>query len=250
LIPVKKYLRPLEIELLKYGVITEFRNDVITFKKNKAAYQLRIVSEDGPAEDKITGLPLDLLIHSPLKVAGLVLSKLHCNNVIFARKCELIPIDKLTANKFIDEYHFLNSTNAPYNRGLFYNNELVAVAAFSKGRKMNRLSENERSFELIRFCTRIGVTVAGGLTKLVTSFCRDKKAGDIMTYVDKQFSNGKAFSAAGFIFHSEAPPVKFNVERKSHKRSPANSNEENKPDFYPVYNEGNIKMIFKCNERV
>lgn len=130
-------------------------------------------------------------------------SKFGLNKTIFARQCELKKIDKETANDFLNAYHLMNATQSAFNYGLFYKEELVAVASFSKGRKMNRLQEHERSFELIRFCCKEGITVTGGLTKLVKNFCREKNAGDVMTYVSKQFGNGKSFANAGFKKHSE-----------------------------------------------
>lgn len=146
---------------------------------------------------------LDFILHQPTKLVALVQSKLGLNKTIFARSCELKKIEKKTAGEFLDNFHLMNSTQSAFNYGLFYKGELMSVASFSKGRKMNRLPEDKRSFELIRFCSRQGITVTGGLTKLVKNFCREKNAGDVMTYVDKQFSDGASFVKAGFTKHSE-----------------------------------------------
>ncbi len=158
-------------------------------------------------------------------------------------------ISKLVAEDFLNENHFFGSTTSAYNYGLFYKNELMAVASFSKGRKMNRLPEGKQSFELIRFCCEEGITVTGGLSKLMKHFFNEKKAGDIMTYVDKQFSNGESFINAGFKKHSETPPLSFLVNKKTFERSLLKEDNFDEKSFYKIENAGNIKMIYQPNEK-
>jgi hypothetical protein len=115
---------------------------------------------------------------------------------------------------------------------------------------MNRLPTGKQSFELIRFCCKSGITITGGLSKLMKHFYLEKKAGDIMTYVDKQFSNGDSFIKAGFKKHSETPPLDFIVNKKTFERFPLKVNEKFDEDlFYKVQNSGNIKMIYHPNEK-
>jgi hypothetical protein len=188
---------------------------------------------------------MDYVITRAVKIASIILSKLNLNKTIFARNCSVQKIDKTTANEFFNSWHFFDSTSSAYNYGLFHKNELIGAASFSKGRKMNRLQSGSQSFELIRFCCKSGVTVTGGLSKLMSHFCEDKKAGDIMTYIDKQFSNGDSFIKAGFVKHSETPPLYFLVNKKTYERiSLKNGNETfDKKLFFKVQNLGNIKMI-------
>jgi hypothetical protein len=188
---------------------------------------------------------MDYVITRAVKIASIILSKLNLNKTIFARNCSVQKIDKTTANEFFNSWHFFDSTSSAYNYGLFHKNELIGAASFSKGRKMNRLQSGSQSFELIRFCCKSGVTVTGGLSKLMSHFCEDKKAGDIMTYIDKQFSNGDSFIKAGFVKHTETPPLYFLVNKKTYERiSLKNGNETfDKKLFFKVQNLGNIKMI-------
>jgi len=188
---------------------------------------------------------MDYVITRAVKIASIILSKLNLNKTIFARNCSVQKIDKTTANEFFNSWHFFDSTSSAYNYGLFHKNELIGAASFSKGRKMNRLQSGSQSFELIRFCCKSGVTVTGGLSKLMSHFCEDKKAGDIMTYIDKQFSNGDSFIKAGFVKHSETPPLYFLVNKKTYERiSLKNGNKTfDKKLFFKVQNLGNIKMI-------
>lgn len=246
LVKNRRYIT-LEKILSRYGVglaITE--NRAITSHGNNAF--IFLVAGEGfkPEELKTkTVIHEDHLIRDPEKVAAIVLSKLKLNRIIFARNCEVKRIQKKAAEDFLDSYHLMNSTASAFNYGLFCKDELVAVASFSKGRKMNRLPGDQRSFELIRFCSKAGITVAGGLTKLVKNFCNDKKAGDIMTYVDKQLSDGSSFVRAGFKKHSETEPNFFLVERATFERIPSVKKESFDPErFYRSQTAGNIKLIY------
>jgi hypothetical protein len=190
--------------------------------------------------------PIHLIAGAPEKFAANLQAKLGLNETLFARKCELKKIRKLEANKFLDTYHLLNNANSPYNYGLFYEDALVSVASFSKGRKMNRLPEGKRSFELVRFCSKGGLTITGGLSKFLKHFCEEKQAGDIMTYVDKQFSDGASFIKAGFKKHSETPPLDFAVNKKTYERINISNTKQtlDSTKYYLLKNSGNVKLVY------
>ena len=115
---------------------------------------------------------------------------------------------------------------------------------------MNRLPDGKQSFELIRFCCKSGITVTGGLSKLMSHFCIEKNAGDIMTYVDKQFSNGDSFMKAGFKIHSETPPLNFLVNKKTFERIQMAENKIfDSKMFYATKNSGNLKLIYLPSEK-
>jgi hypothetical protein len=191
-------------------------------------------------------VPADLAGNHPDKIAAIVQAKLGLNHRVFARNCELKKISKELAENFLNEFHIMGSTRSAWNYGLFYKNELLAVASFSKGRKMNRLPSDKRSYELIRFCCKSGYTVTGGLSKLVKNFCEEKNAGDVMTYVDKQFSSGQSFIKAGFLKAGETEPNCFLVNKKTFERHPMKDADEgyDQEKFYRTCNKGNIKMIY------
>lgn len=186
------------------------------------------------------------LLHHTQKVAAIITSKLGLNKTIFARNCEVRKIDKHLSEDFLKRYHLMNSTQSAFNFGLFFKNELVAVASFSKGRKMNRLPSNKRSYELIRFCCKQGLTVTGGLTKLVKNFCIEKEAGDVMTYVDKQLSDGNSFIRAGFLKLGETEPNYFLVNKLTFEIIPVKDKNAvfDSVQFSLEHNLGNIKLVY------
>lgn len=188
----------------------------------------------------------DLIITQPEKLAAIIQSKLGLNIKIFARNCEVKKIDKSKAENFINQYHLMKATQSAFNYGLFLKEELIAVAAFSKGRKMNRLSEDKRSYELIRFCCKDGLSIAGGLSKLIKNFCRERDAGDVMTYIDKQLLPGNSFINAGFVTHSETEPSYYLVDKSSFERQAIKPKipDYNTQQFYRIKNSGNIKLVY------
>ena len=240
-------IKRIEKELEEFAVKTELKGDRVVFSKSEKSVSFFIADAtfDFQKTKELASIPLDQLVREPAKVAAMVRSKLQLNTVIFARNCVVKRVDKKEAEDFLNRYHLMNATQSAYNLGLYYKEELVALASFSKGRKMNRLEEHQRSFELIRFCCKSGITVTGGLTRLIKNFCIEKNAGDVMTYVDKQLSDGRSFINAGFKKHSETEPNYFLVNSSTFERAPANRNDRfDDTHFYLSCNSGNIKLVY------
>lgn len=235
-----------DLKEFSVGCVYENESLVVSSKENTIIIYF---NNDNNNKNSIT-IPIDLVIRQHKKLVPIILSKLNLNKTIFARNCKVEKLEKKTATDFFNEYHFHGSTTSAYNYGLFYKDKLIGAASFSKGRNMNRLPKGKQSFELIRFCCKSGITITGGLSKLMKHFYLEKEAGDIMTYVDKQFSNGDSFIKAGFKIHSETPPLDFIVNKKTFERFPLKETEKFDEDlFYKVQNSGNIKMIYHPNEK-
>ncbi|WP_317899390.1 hypothetical protein [Aurantibacillus circumpalustris] len=237
-------LNSLKTQLAKKKVelVLENKKLIFSFQDKSIVYTL---SKTLPVEESdFPCFRFDHLMNDFNKIAGVVFSKLGLNERIYARKCNIDSVDNFTKNDFLSKYHLMGSTQSAYNLGLFYENELVAIATFSKGRKMDRLHKDIRSFELIRFCCKHGLTVVGGLSKLVSHFCKQKSAGDIMTYVNKEFGSETAFINAGFVQANEHDPH-FNMNsnsslKKGNKRNDYyNSEKQNKE--HPNYN---FKLLY------
>lgn len=231
--------------IMTQGFASTPEDKMLSVLAGEKQLDLLLCKNPGSCESGALLLPTDLLFTCPEKMLAICKSRLGLNTIVFARNCVVKKINKSLAEDFLNAYHVLNSTQSGFNYGLFHKQELIAIASFSKGRKMRRLSEDKRSYELIRFCCKNGISVAGGLSKLVTNFCREKKAGDVMTYVDKQFSDGAAFVRAGFKKHSETPPSFAKVDKITHLRRPCNAEEfTDNEKYYLVCNKGNIKLLY------
>ena len=202
----QKILDSLQVPAQSSGIKIGSNQNTLVFSKGEKTFTM-LCPENSFVEYCVT--------HAPIKLISIVKSKLGLNQRVFARNCICKKISKESSNDFVNEYHLMGATGSAFNYGLFYKEQLLAVASFSKGRKMNRIATGKLSYELVRFCCKDGISISGGLMKLVLNFCREKQAGDVMTYVDKQLSDGEAFKRAGFIFHSEKPPVSLCVGKET-----------------------------------
>jgi len=164
------------------------------------------------------------------------------NKKIYARLCIAKQIEKQEAQLFLNQYHLQGYLKCATKIGLYYKDELVAVATFSSGRIMRRLKENERSYELLSYASKSETTVVGGFDKLVNYFTRLKLPSDIMTYIDKEWGNTNSYEKLGFVNVGESSPITFYVD-ENYRRHKHNNSITNPVQ---IMNHGNYKLIKKC----
>jgi len=172
---------------------------------------------------------------------------------IYARDTVAARIDKRVAMVFQQTHHLQVALPGKYRYGLFHKGDLVAIAVFSGGRKMNDRPDDYRSFELLRFCHKQGVQVVGGFSKLIDAFQQEFHPGDIMTYADKDWSDGDSYRKIGFTIVGETEPQRFWVNTKTKQRydehtlpqaiKNADISVRQSLGYAPLYNSGSIKLI-------
>lgn len=185
-------------------------------------------------------------------ILSIISSKIGKNKRVFARNCEIKKVNKQEAEIFLNQNHLLGFKSAYFKYALYNQQEIIAIATFSKGRKMNRLEANKRSFELISFCCKKNVSVTGGLSKLIKAFVTHLQPGDIMTYIDKDWSDGSAYLNLGFKIHSETEPQSYvfdktNFEKYQLEKLPENifiALQSNNNNLEIVKNSGNLKLVY------
>jgi hypothetical protein len=195
-------------------------------------------------------IPLDFILNTDKqkKINMFIESKLLKTKMLFARNSTISLIKKQEAFDFCEKYHLIGGLTGAYAYGLFFKEKLVAVAIFSKGRKMHRLAAHQRSFELMRFVCESGLTITGGLSKLMQYFINDKQPGDIMTYVDKQFYTGQGFQKIGFEYMGETLPNTFLID-SDYRRYPLKSKASIIEKIYETSNAGNFKLILTNHKK-
>ncbi|GAA4449151.1 hypothetical protein GCM10023189_08180 [Nibrella saemangeumensis] len=200
---------------------------------------------------------------------AIVLSRLNAmvglSERIPARLTQIRRVDRPLATQFLEMSHLQAVTLSKYRYGLYLPqryfrvlspefqeqipaNEselLVALATFSLPRRIERDGKLYRSVELVRFANRLNCTVVGGLDKLLKGFINEHRPDDIMTYADRDWSDGRSYEKLGFTRLILTEPQQFwlnpeKMERYYPHRLP---HEVSTHRLLPVYNSGSIKFV-------
>ncbi|MBI2279645.1 MAG: hypothetical protein HYU68_03010 [Bacteroidetes bacterium] len=175
-------------------------------------------------------------------VLSRIKSKLGLNNKIYARKTTVKKLNRSEAFDFLAQNHINDALKTKYNFGLIYNNELVAIACFGPIMHKKTEGKGELSGELIRFCNKLDYTVVGGLSKLLKYFITQYQVDDVMTYIDKDWSDGKSFIQLGFEVVGEKHQFPHYVDLNQ-KQFTQESNET-----VTIYKSGLMKLLLKVGK--
>lgn len=124
---------------------------------------------------------------------------------IYARKCKVKPVDQYTADVFTEKYHMQGKCRGQKNNvGLYYNNELVEIMTFGKPR-YNR----KYQYELLRLCSKQGVRVPGGASKLFKHFVTTQNPESIISYCNLSKFTGDVYEKIGMTLDNVSAPNKI-----------------------------------------
>ncbi len=140
------------------------------------------------------------------QVLSRFMSFLGLNKSFHGRKAKIETLDQKQTLNFFDTYHLQGYVRAKYSYGLVTDGALIAVASFSDARPMKSKGADYQSAELVRFASKDGLTIVGGLSKLIKHFSKQLKINDLMTYADRDWSLGKGYDKLGFTFSAATSP--------------------------------------------
>lgn len=176
-----------------------------------------------------------------------------------ARKCKVVSVKVDRAAEFYQNNHLQGFVHAKFHFGLEMNGELLSMASFSRLRPMNKLKPGYKSAELVRFASKNGSNVRGGLTKLISHFIKSYRPDDLMTYADRDWSIGKGYQLLGFELSAITLPIMLYTNLKTGIRNLENQFPEElqvdfqqqtehswdvflqEAGFIPIFNSGNLK---------
>lgn len=139
-------------------------------------------------------------------------NKLGLNQKIYARKTNIKEISSSIARDFCEENHLQGYSNSSIRLGLFFEDELVSVMTFGKPRYSKKYE-----YELIRFCTKTGLNVVGGASKLLKYFERTYNPKSIISYANRRWSQGNVYEKLGLEFSHNTEPGYFYFLEKEYK---------------------------------
>jgi hypothetical protein len=232
---------------------------------NYLSVSYEAVSSDLPKDFRVIHLWEDVWKTSDAIIKSRLLSAIGKSVRLPGRVTQVRRIDKPTADSFLTEHHLQGSPKAKFKYGLFLPKNyyrlvkdktlidenadeiLVAVATFAAPKTYYRNDEKSRSIELIRFTNHSAFTIIGGVNKLLKFLEKEQQPDDIMTYVDADWSDGKAFKKLGFERIEKIEPITFYVHKITHERHKYLPESETADNYAKVCNSGSWKMIRKID---
>ena len=116
---------------------------------------------------------------------------------IGARSCELDIDPRLGEIRgFMDENH-IQGGRGSYPLALRRDGQLVAAMTFRKTSSKKGQAE-PNTWELSRYCIKIGVSVPGGFSRLLSAFVAEHGPEQIISFSDRRWSEGKLYEVNGF----------------------------------------------------
>lgn len=123
------------------------------------------------------------------------------NTTEYARKCTLREISYDACAEFCINNHIQGEAKTSVNLGLFLHDELVAIMSFSKARYSEAYE-----YELVRYCSKLNLSVVGGASKLLKYFENKYTPKSIGSYSDRRWNTGKLYLNLGFQRIHDTPP--------------------------------------------
>jgi hypothetical protein len=162
-----------------------------------------------------------------------------------ARKCIVSKVSKSDANMFFKNNHLKGPGKHGVDYGLYYNGDLVMCMRFARHKKYD--------WELLRMAAKQNMTVVGGMSRIIAHFKKIHSPTSLMSYVDRDISNGKSYYAVGFKLLTVTGPSywyvdsKMNVHhRQQYQRKLIGKSEEEytkEMKLFRIHNSGNLKML-------
>ena len=197
-----------------------------------------------------------------VKIESMLKDLLLPTKTIYARKTTLVIPSKEDMNYFMEENHLSGSAGYRYGYALAdkETGELLQAITLGSPRFSDKGSD---TLEIIRMATKSGITVVGGLSKLMANAKRELGEVRIITYVDIAKFTGNGYLRAGFTTEKNpiTKPGYFWVmgedkltryQTMKHKLVEQGLGTEEQTEdeimynlgYYKVYNSGNIKLVY------
>jgi hypothetical protein len=141
-------------------------------------------------------------------------NNLNYSRKIPARKCKVIEINDVNiVRNFLNKNHIQGFVNSKIKLGLYFENNLVAMMTFDKFEGRKKMKDND--WNLNRFCNIINSTVVGGASKLLSYFIKKYNPQRIISYSDKDWSQGNLYRILNFKkIHETNEDYKYIIDSK------------------------------------
>lgn len=123
---------------------------------------------------------------------------------IYGRQCQIKEVDSKQSKNFLENNHIQGNVNSKVRVGLYYEDQLVSLMTFSKGRIL--MGGKKTEWELNRFSNLLDVNVVGAASKLLKYFIKKYEPQKIVSYSDVRLFGGGMYKKLGFTEISQSKP--------------------------------------------
>lgn len=121
-----------------------------------------------------------------------------------ARKTAVAELPARESGRLVDQWHLRGKVGASVHLALMHDGEPVAIMTLGKPR-----FSKQAEWELLRFCSKPGVKVQGGFSKLFAHFVRKHAPASVVNYADLRWGDGNVAKTAGFVRLADSPPAEW-----------------------------------------
>lgn len=157
----------------------------------------------------------DVWLTKTQQISSRIHSFLGLNKTFHGRKAKVVSLSLAEITTFLNTHHLQGYIRAKHNFGLVANGEIIAAANFSDIRSMKHKGANYLSAELVRFASKDGLTIVGGLSKLIKYFLKQVEVDDLMTYADRDWSIGRGYDKLGFELTAVTEPAFIYLDQQN-----------------------------------
>lgn len=189
------------------------------------------------------------------------------NKSIYARKTEYYIPTPSEERKFLNENHIQGYAPSSIKLALKYNNGIVGLLTFIKGRaNVNASKNSSNTIELLRYASKRDIHIPGGFSKLIKQsikMIKDKypDVTRISTFADASLSSGKLYTTNGFILDHRSKPSYFYVrngvrinrytyQKKKLKKLFPDQYDDKLTEFKIIDSVGNIYRVWNTGNNV
>lgn len=158
-----------------------------------------------------------------------------------ARKTKIRLVTAAEANSFNNMNHLMGAAPISRSYGLIFDEALISLIA---------VKNKQDTLEISRFCTKIGVNMRGGFSKLLSHLIRIFNPKQIISFCDLRYATGKSYEILGFQRVGITRSWQWTDKYKRYNRlactaSNDKTEKENALDkkWYKIYDAGQAKYV-------
>lgn len=166
-------------------------------------------------------------------VKSVILNKVGMSDRYFARKLKVEQISKDEGSQFLKENHLMGA-----GRG-----ECFALKDGEIILSVMRMCKIKDGWEISRFANKLGKSVVGGFSRLLSFFTVGFAPEKIVTFIDLRYGSGEYLTSFGFIKGKSYPSFKWTDGRSTFHRMKFPSNTGRDSGLYKIWDCGQLKFI-------